>query len=268
MENDTPNFAVSTLDSVIGDSFDSSESTLSNNLTEEPKVIETAPQVQQAEPEETEVKVEKPDVVEERFTDRVNPDDLDEKELAVYKSLQSDYTKKRQLESQKVRDLEAKLKELESAKSQPTNDEVNNDPYVSDEERIRNLIRVERESEWEKQATKEVEILDGRLNENHPDYDPIFDDYARDKLETALNEYIGKEGTKIGFDYKSQLSEISEKWNGYLDKHTKSFINKQNDMINKKTEAIKKSSPETKQAPVNASGRMSISDAIDNAFSK
>lgn len=274
MENNTPTMEVSSIDQIIGNSYDSSFT--STNLSDEPKATEPAPdvkpEVQQAEPTTiSESGIDNNSQPEDSFT-AIPYDELDDKLKPLHKSLQADYTRKRQLERQQVKDLEAKLKELESKlQSNPikeAGEESDPDTYVSEEERIRNYIKLERESEWEKQASKEIEMIDGRLNENHPEYDKLFDDYARENLERSLNEYIEKEGTKIGFDYKAKLAELSDSWNSYIDKRIKTYISKQNEMIKKKAEEAKKSNPETKSAAVEKSGRMSIHDAIESAFSK
>lgn len=271
MENNTPTMEISGLDQAIGSSYDSSFT--STNLSDEPTATEPAQDVQQAEPEVTSESGEDNKAeVEDSFT-AIPYDELPDEIKPLHKSLQADYTRKRQLERQQLKDLEAKLKDLESRlqnPSQTTDNEVIDDSevYISEEERIRNYVRAEREAEWEKQAVTDVLNLDSRLNENHPDYDPYFDDYARENLERALSDYVEKEGTKLGFDYKARLQEISQSWDGYLDKKIKSYISRQNEIMKKNAQATKKTNPETKNVSVEKSGKMSIHDAIDAAFSK
>lgn len=269
MENNTPTQNVSSLDQAIGSSYDSSLTT--ENLTEEVEELEPAQEVQQADSETTSDEGTNNNLsVEDNFT-KVSYDELPDELKPLHKSLQADYTRKRQMERQQVKDLEAKLADLESKlnnSDQTTDSEVMEDEYISEEERIRNYIKAEREAEWERQAQTDIVNLDNRLNDNHPDSDKFFNILARDILEERLVEHEAKEGTKLGFDYKSILNEVSNEWQQYIDSHIKNYIARQNEIMKKNVDQTKKLNPQTKSASVERSGRMSFMEAVNDAFSK
>lgn len=202
----------------------------------------------------------------------VNPDELPEELKAVYKSLQADYTKKRQADSGKVKELEAQLAELQE---QLTTGKVkqavaDTASELSAEEKLREIARQEmkaqRESEWEKSALQDIESMDSRLNSNHPDYDAQFDLFARSILDKKLEEFVEKNETKVGFDYKTVLVDAKKEWDDYLDKKNKSFIEKQKVLAKEKEATLKKQSPSTSKAESKPSERLSLDDAAQMAF--
>lgn len=276
MENNTPTMNVGALDQAIGSSYDSSFTT-DNNLSDEPQAIEPVqdePAQQATEPETTsEQGLDNKSEVEDSYT--TTPyDELPDELKPLHKSLQADYTRKRQLERQQIKDLEAKLKDLESRLQNPnqtTDNKVSNDyndEFISEEDRIRNYIKAEREAEWEKQAVRDITNIDNRLDDNHPEYDKFYNVYAREQLENSLEDHITKEGQKIGFDYKNVIENTSKEWKEYLDNYAKAYIARQNEIMKKNVDNNRKLNPETKSATVERSGKMSIEDAVMSALSK
>jgi len=271
MENNTPTQNISNLDQEIGASFDSSLTTENSDVQEEPEIV------QEEQQPETEIEQEEQDIMggnenseaEDSFTP-TSYDELPDELKPLHKSLQADYTRKRQLERQQVKDLETKLADLESKleNADQTTDDLESDEYISEEDRIRNYIKAEREAEWEKQAQTEIVNLDNRLNDNHPDSDKFFDTFARDILEQRLVEHEQENGTKLGFDYKSVLNEVSDEWQSYIDGKIKSYIANQNKIMKKNAVQTKKSNPSTKSANVERSGNMSFDEAVASAFNK
>jgi hypothetical protein len=243
----------------------------STEVTEEPQVDDKSEEVEEAPVEET------PEDDEESFSS-FNPDELPEEMLAVYKSLQADYTRKRQADSQKVKDLEAKIEELSKQQSSEVKQAVEEGELpagwedMSEAEKLRFVaraeVKAEQERNWEQQAQKDIESIEPRLNENHPDFDPMFDDYARSRLDRKLSDYVKDMETKVGFDYKVALKEIGENWADYVGKLNKSYIAKQKALAKEKEAELKKAAPKVSKAPAKANTTMDFNEAVEAAFSE
>lgn len=203
----------------------------------------------------------------ETFT-KLNPNELPEDLKPYYKSLLSDYTKKRQSESARVKQLEAELTRYKSTPSQPYQQQ---DPSVateeSTEELVKRMVQEQQESFWDKQAIAEYPKIDPRLDEGNPvEYDRVMDDFVRSRLSNALDEYVSENGTKIGFDYKSAVKDTIGEWETYVDNSVKAYIAKQNKLVKEKEVATKKASPSTSSATSVKNTRMSIDEALEAAL--
>lgn len=202
------------------------------------------------------------EMVEESFT-KVDPNSLPDELKSVYKSLQADYTRKRQEERKLIADMERKLEEQIPQQDQPR---TNLSPEEQMKEVAEQTFLLKRTEEWIDNARSEIEQLDPRLDENHPDYDLKFDTYAREALEKAVTEYANRNDTLLGFNYKEELDKISDDWKQYVDKLNSAFIEKQNRLRKDKAENLSKQNPPKAATEAKPSGNMSFNEAIEAAF--
>lgn len=256
-------------------------SSVEEEETEE-ESAEDAPE-EPAEEESTEDDSEEEEL--ESFTG-IDPNELSDELKPIYKSLQADYTRKRQADSERVKKLEAELAELRKT-SEQSPDEARGkkypddiyegiDPNLSPEERMREVARrvarqeqkIAREEAWEEEATKEIEVLEPRLNEHSPNFDPRMDVYVRTELDNRLAEYIQKEGSRVGFDYKGVLKELSNDWDTYVESLNKSYVQRQKKLAKEKEAKLKKANPKSSPASSKKNRKMDIDDAIMEAFSE
>lgn len=216
--------------------------------------------------EEEQPKAPEAEENEESFT-VTNPEELPEELKSVYKSLQADYTRKRQSDSAKVKELEAKLKQLEE-KGKPEPQEERFDPANPDDiaRLARQTFNAEREAEWDRTANTELNNLDGRLNENSPEFDRFFDSFVRDGLDKSLSDYVEKNQTKIGFNVKDEYSRLKNEWDGYTGSLVKSKIDRQNKLLKEKEDKAKKLNPPSSNVEARPKAASSIDDAIAKAF--
>ena len=92
---------------------------------------------------------------------------------------------------------------------------------------MRQEARAEQEAAWERSARVDIESIEPRLNENHPEYDRVYDTFTRDMLDKRLTNHVEKFGTQTTFDYKAALSEVNKEWDAYVGIINKSYIAKQ-----------------------------------------
>lgn len=124
--------------------------------------VET-PEETQDQSVEDEAPAEDQPASEDSFTESFNPDELPEEARDAYedayKRLQGDYTRKRQSDSQRVRELEEAVTRLSQALPQEDEnyDEYDSDEYVDPEDRIE---RLERNFEAQQQQAQAVEIAE------------------------------------------------------------------------------------------------------------
>jgi hypothetical protein len=219
------------------------------------EALEVQEEVEQ--PQVQEVETTEP---EESFT-KVDPNALSDELKVIYKQLQADYTKKRQVEAEKVRKLEKKIEEM--GKPQEPQDPQE----LSLEDRTRQVVREENDSLWEKQAQADYPALDPRLNENDPlVYDEILDAALRLELTTKLDEYVEEHDTKVGFDYKNVSKEFVEKWDKYIESLNKAYIKKQTQIAKENADKLKKQAPVVRSSEGVKTGKMKIDDAINAAL--
>lgn len=267
MENDTP-----TIEEAFEAGFGEEESTPEVKSSEPEVQPEESVETESTEKEATEVEEKeeskettKPEETkeEENFT-KTRVEDLPDEIRDIYKSLQADYTRKRQSDSSKVKELEEQIEVLKSPKDQKPQKEL------SPEEQLKGVVKQtlleEKESEWENLAKTEIEQIEPKLNENHPDFDSKFDIFARAQLDDRLEEYASKNNTKVGFDYKESIEGIKKDWDDYVYKINKSFVARQNKIAKEKQETLKKQNPPKSSSDSKPSGNLSLADSIDRAF--
>lgn len=243
---DTPS-----IDNLVDEILDGGEAT--------DEVVE--PQTEQVETEQPPVQEVKSDEAEESFT-KVDVNALTDNEKKVYKQFQADYTRKRQLEAEKVRKLEKQLEGLKTKSQTPQNPQE-----LSDEDRVRKIVQDEQDSIWDKQAQADYPSLDSRLDENDPvTYDEILDSALRLELTTKLDEYVEEHGSKVGFDYKGVSKSFVEKWDKYIEGLNKAYVKKQTQIAKENADKLKKQAPVVNNAPSVKTGKMSIDSAIESAF--
>jgi hypothetical protein len=226
-------------------------------------------------PSNEDVKIEEPkeEVSEEKSEDNfttVNPEELPEELKGTYKSLQADYTRKtqeaakiRKESEQRIADLEKRLEELNKP-SQPQIDET-------PEGRVRSVVKAELEAEkaesFRNKAIQDYESYDPRLKLNTDTYDEATDLYVGQKMDALLAEHT-KEGKPVySFDYQSQLKEVLQTWDSYLENKQKDYLQKQAKMAKEKSQQVAKQNPQG----VNAQGRpkkVSLDEAIALAQQK
>lgn len=253
---DNPN-----LDNVIGSILDDGASTsVAQPVADQPKQQDPV----QDKVQDNQVKSEPQ---QDSFT-KLDPNSLPDEVKPFYKSLVSDYTKKRQAESQVIKDLRAELEALKTSQPNPVSESQSGevDPIEQFKEVATKVFTEQQEAIWDKTAQTEYPNLDDRLNENSPMYDEYMDTFTREKLTNALDEYIEANGTKIGFDYKSQVREIAAKWDEYLINSNKAYIQRQNEIVKQNSDKAKRLTPTTNNAPTKPTGNLGIEDAILSAF--
>jgi chemotaxis protein histidine kinase CheA len=296
MENiqDTPETAPQSpgLDKALDAAYDSGEG--EEDTREEPteveeptEEVEESTEAEESTPEEehSEESLQKlAEEDEESFTS-LDPEKLPDEVKPFYKSLQAAFTKKRQADAEKVKEMEERLQT--ASKAQKTVEEVNAlikraregdesafrqlmqmdaQQQMSEEERIRQVVQQEREEAFYKEAQSEYPKLDRRLDDTSPSYDPMMDRWLRAQLAESLDTHWDKEGTSLGFDYKAEGKSLIGKWDKYLvDKNT-AYLKKQSEMAKKKSEESKKKSPKTSKAEASPNRKMSLDEAVDAAI--
>lgn len=254
--------------------------------------VEDTPEVTEVKEDSTKVEVpetETPDVesskeVEESFTS-LDPESLPDEVKPFYKSMQSAFTKKRQADSEKVSELEGKLEGLTEAQSKvkEVNDLVaraqrgdqlafqqlmrlNQEQAESEEDRIKRIVQQEREEAFYKEARTEYSKLDKRLDETSPAYDPMFDRWMKANLADTLDKHWDKEGTSIGFDYRTTAKSLAGKWDKYIVDRNTAYLKKQSEMAKKKSAETRKKSPKTSKADSDPNKKMGLEESIEAAF--
>jgi len=233
-------------------SDDDNVATTEETTEEESKVEETEEESEEeSEDESKEETEETEDTEEESFTD-VDPESLSEQDKEAYKRLQADYTKKRQEESNRVKELEKQVREL--------NSKMNPESEMTEAERDHHN---EKEKLWQEDALTEINQLEPALDENSPKYDPVFDQWARAQLDKELETYAQtNKGYGYGFDYKKLIPELSKQWKEHQEKIVTNYLEKQSKARKSKAtrnakKAPKKVTPSKKEVAI---------DSLDDVF--
>lgn len=278
MDNDTPFDLDSAFDSAldeIGDLPDEDDTTpdpseeesgsdtvLEQKNTDDEEDLSDIPDEDIEEPADAKPK-------EDAFT-KVNPDELPDELKSVYKSLQADYTRKRQEDRDAANQLKKEvddLRELLNSRQdprQPRPDETPEDAY----RRIaRETFIAEQEQMFDKTAQTEYPNINRRLDEDSGHYDPMLDTWLRSQLTDELQTHIDKTGSKIGFDYKSIANDKIKAWDEYMLNSKKAYLQRQRELAKKQVQEHKKkqapSSPKVKTSDV---APRDIGGAIEAAF--
>lgn len=231
-----------------------------------PEVVDGAVEAETPKKEEKPEQAEKGEgEVEDKFTN-VDPETLPEELKAIYKSLQADYTKKRQSDSAKVKEIEERLKAQEATEGEEQ-DLSNLTP-----EEIKEIARqevIDKQSElWRVEAVGKLEQIDPRLNENHPEYEKTawLDEMVRSRLDQELALYEQENGSPVGFDTEDRAKKLISQIDGYVEEKSKAYLQKQSLLAQEKSKKLQKASPEVTNPTTKRSGSMSLDDAIDSAF--
>lgn len=187
---------------------------------------------------------------EETFADKGDltgktPEQLEE----IYKNWQRSYTEKRQKETQRLKDLEAKLSELEkrpaqapvatpetiAEKKDAAQEALNlgqmtvsqytdymrrlavEEAKVAAREEYKVIAAEEREDRLAKSALEKFQSADSRLNEHSPDFDETFKLEVQRELADMLDKHLEETGSYEGFDSDSLTKQIVERKDKQLD---------------------------------------------------
>lgn len=219
----------------------------------EPEIVSGAPKAEVETPE-----------AEDKFTN-VDPETLPDEVKAIYKSLQADYTKKRQIESAKLKEYESRLKALEAPAEEQ--DLSNLSPEQIKEIARQEVISQQAEA-WRTEAVSKLESIDPRLNENHPDYQKTewFDTAIRATLDQELAKYEQENGSPVGFDVEGRTKQLISKLDGYVEEKSKAYLQKQSLLAKEKSEKLQKASPDVTNPTTKRAGNMSLEESIEAAF--
>lgn len=255
----------STLDQAIGDIFDGTEAK-EVEVKAEPK--ETLGEItEEAAKTAVDQETDKPvtEKEEEKFT-KVNPNDLSPELQSIYKSLQADYTKKRQEESSRVKRLEAELENLK--KGTEGTESIPEGMEETPEQVAKRVFRETQETEFDRVAKLEYPTIDPRLDEGKPvEYDSILDEWVRSNLTSRLEDYVEENGTNLGFDYKGISKELISKFDSYLTNLKQAYLLKETSRAKEQAGKLQKQSPSISSAPsTKAFKKMNLNDAIESAF--
>lgn len=220
-----------------------------------------------------EVEPEQPQKPQEDSFSPVNPETLPEELKGVYKSLQADYTRKRQAESKLIKDYERRLQELESGVApvkSPTVEDYSQNPEERAREIARQTFREEQEKSWIEQAQSDYTRLDERLDDNNPlSHDPKLDAWLQNTLDDELAAHEKESGSKTSFNYKERAKELIKDWDEYISSSNKRFIEKQKQVAKEQASKSAKFSPEVSTAKGRPTeGKVSIDDAFELALNE
>jgi len=221
---------------------------------------------------------------EESYT-RIDPKSLSPELQAMHKSLLRDYTKKTQA-------LAKQRKEFEEGRSQPQQQEqpqpiqaeqsaqVPHDGMSVDEYTAFMLSKVEERLTEQQQrmlddqnqkyldkAVQEFEATDERLNSESPVYDEYMRNAVGGKLDEALSAFTQENGSPIGFDYQAQTEELIEQYEKHMEERANAIATQRTQRAFKSAKRTASTSVTSSQAPSKPVERMSLDEAIDNAFS-
>lgn len=281
---DTPSFRDIVTDSVT-------EEVKVEATTETPEVKPDA-QVQPTEATQEEVFAEKTELTGK------TPEQLEE----IYQNWQKAYTAKRQKETQELKNYQAKLEELEKKLALPQHDQQNDVQSLQAEaqeqvqlgnmsieqyteymksvmvEEARNVARQEyqqmiaqeREEQLAQTALEQFQSVDGRLNENAPDFDESFKNEVQRELAELLEEHLEQKGSYQGFDTQALTKKIVERRDAQLDEIIKKRTIQSTQIAKMREAKAKKSevrgSTQDGQSIGGNSIRNILSEAIDSAF--
>ncbi len=228
-----------------------------------------------------------PQQEEESYT-RIDPKTLPPELQAMHKSLLRDYTKKTQSLAQMRKELEQRQQATQEPEApqeqkqvqQPVKDQVDLSNMSVDEYTAYMLSQVEekisahqqkiledQEQKYLDKAVLEFEATDERLNPESLAYDEDMRNAIGTKLDKALSEYQEENGTAIGFDYQSKTRELVEEYELKLEEKAKGIATKKTQDAFK---SVKRNAPmgvKSSKAPSKPTGKMSLDEALDNAFS-
>lgn len=265
----------------LEDSINGAINSESDVNTETPAVSEVTTEEQPQEVK-SEVAVEKGDElkseVEETFTN-LDPKTIPDELKPFYKSMQADYTRKRQLESSAVKKFESEnvslktqleqLQEtIERLKNGESVEDTSGQPKILTAEDVERIFAEKQDKVWEESAVSDLPTIDPRLDENNPiEYDENLDLILRTGLDKALEAHVEQTGHKAGFDFKNAAKEIINNYDKKLESYAKSWVSKTTKESKEKADNLRKSAPSF--SPVTgkkSTGSLSLEDSIKVAM--
>lgn len=228
----------------------------------------------------------------ETFT-HIDPKTLSPELQQVYKSLQADYTRKRQAETAKIREYEAKLAQQSQAPvsqpsvpTQPGNQNFLADLGLTEEqlakmslpeytalviEKAKNGLQIETEQKtvqnYEEQAVVEFLSVDARLNPEVTDsYEPRMATWVGSEMDKLYADYVQKNGSPLGFDHRTEATKLISQWDTWMEEQLKTKIAKTTENAKLKAKTHLKSAPPGTQAKSTVSRSASLDDAINESF--
>lgn len=268
-------------------------------LMEKPEEPQTLDQITDATFAATneEVEAETPEVSNEAKTEteekeesytRIDPKTLPPELQAMHKSLLSDYTKKTQSLAQQRKEFEQLMQQAQT--QQPTQEQTSRQKPVENQVDISSMSVDEytaymmsqiderlnayeteqlqkQEQKYLDKAVAEFEATDERLNPLSPAYDEDMRTSVGTKLDKALSKYQEENGTAIGFDYQSATQDLVNDYEQKLEAKAGQIATKKTQEAFK---GVKRTAPmgvKGSKAPSKPNGKMSLDEALENAFS-
>ena len=213
---------------------------------------------------------------------------------AVYKSLQADYTRKRQSESARVRELESKLAEkgaATTAQTPATPNEPGNQDFLGKlgltEEKLAKMslpeytayvleaakqgVQIETEAKavetFESQAVSDFVTTDPRLNpEITSAFEPRMASWVASEMDKAYAKHIEETGSPLGFDYRTPAAEFVRQWDEWMENQVKNKVAKTTELAKTNAQKHLKSAPPTTTAKSTTGKSASLDDAISESI--
>lgn len=226
----------------------------------------------------------------ESFT-HIDPKTLSPELQQVYKSLQADYTRKRQAETARVRELEAQVaahgQNAPQVPTQPGNPQDFLGQMGLTPEQLEKMslpeytqyvleaakrgIQIESETKsiesFESQAVVDFLSTDPRLNpEIEGSFEPRMATWVGSEMDKAYEKYIAETGSPLGFDHRAEATKLVGQWDSWIDSQVKNKVAKTTQMAKTNAQRHQKAAPPTSSARSQAAGGMGIEDAFDSAF--
>lgn len=211
----------------------------------------------------------------EQFT-TVKLDDLPEELKGTYKSLQADYTRKRQKEAAEMKKMRDQIASFDNGQKQISVRQMPQAPASNPiQAAVQQEFAIERaRQEYQKEvdyvtnAQQEFVALDERLNSELPNYDQQMAHAIEHELAVKRGEYEQEHGTVKGFDFIGLSKQLVKNWDSYLDKQYKDYISRQNVLAKKNVEKSRLQNPDHTSAPGMKAGKMTIEEAVDEAWNQ
>lgn len=232
-----------------------------------------------------------PTAEQEAFT-HIDPKTLSPELQQVYKSLQADYTRKRQAETAKIREMEAKLAAQGQPQVQP---QVPNEPGNQDflgqlgltEEQLSKMslqeytaavleaakrgVQLETEQKtvetFESQAVVDFLSTDPRLNpELEGSFEPRMATWVGSEMDKAYEKHINETGTPLGFDYRAEATKLVGQWDEWIENQLKQKVAKTTENAKNNAQKHLRSAPPGTQSRSTVQNAPSLDDAIEAAF--
>lgn len=232
----------------------------------------------------------KPTEEQEAFT-HIDPKTLSPEMQAVYKSLQADYTRKRQAETAKIREMEAKLAQQTQTvqpqvPTQPGNQDLLGQLGLTEAqlakmslpeytnyvlEAAKRGVQLETEQKsvesFEQQAVTEFLSTDPRLNpEIESAFEPRMATWVGSEMDKLYQQHIDETGSPLGFDYRANATKLVGQWDEWIENQLKTKVAKTTENAKNNAQKHMRSAPPGSQPRSTVSTAPSLDAAIEAAF--